>query len=50
VYAHLVYSAGKADVHMVIIDGRIQMEASELKVIEEEALFAEANLIGEGFV
>lgn len=50
VYANLVYSAGKADVDMVMIDGRIQMEGSTLNVIEEEALLAEATLISESFV
>ena len=49
VYANLVYSATKADVSTVLIDGRIQMEAGELIAFEECALMAEVRSISDKF-
>ncbi|NIS80126.1 MAG: amidohydrolase family protein [Anaerolineales bacterium] len=50
VYANLVYSASKADVDTVIIDGRIHMEGGRLSAIEEDTLLAEVNSISGDFV
>ena len=49
-YANLIYSANKADVDTVLIDGRIQMEAGELTAFDEDALMAEVRSISEKFV
>jgi 5-methylthioadenosine/S-adenosylhomocysteine deaminase len=49
VYAHLVYSANKADVDTVIIDGRVQLDAGRLTAFDEEALMAKVGSIGGGF-
>jgi 5-methylthioadenosine/S-adenosylhomocysteine deaminase len=49
VYANLVYSASKADVDTVIIDGHIQMENGSLTAFDEEALLAEVNSISSRF-
>jgi len=48
--ANLIYSASKADVDTVLIDGRIQMEAGELIAFEEDALMADVRAISEKFV
>ncbi|MBE9479805.1 MAG: amidohydrolase [Chloroflexi bacterium] len=49
-YANLIYSATKADVDTVLIDGRIQMEGGELIAFEEDVLMAEVRSISEKFV
>ena len=49
VYANLVYSATKADVSTVLIDGRLQMEAGELIAFDEDALMADVQSISDKF-
>lgn len=49
-YANLIYSANKADVDTVLIDGRIQMESGELLAFEEEALMVEVRSISDNYV
>jgi len=49
VYANLVYSATKADVSTVLIDGRLQMDAGELIAFDEDALMADVRSISDKF-
>lgn len=41
--AHLVYAAAAADVSLVIVDGRILVEAGRLTALDEEKIIAEAS-------
>jgi 5-methylthioadenosine/S-adenosylhomocysteine deaminase len=50
VYANLVYSADKADVDTVLIDGKILLENGHLITLDEDAIRAEVRAIGEKFV
>jgi 5-methylthioadenosine/S-adenosylhomocysteine deaminase len=50
VYANLIYSANKADVDTVLIDGRIQLEAGELIAFDEDALMTDVRSISDKFV
>lgn len=47
--ANLVYAAGKGDIDMVLIAGRIQLEDGKLTVLDDEALMAEAAEIADAF-
>ena len=49
VYAQLIYSANKADVDTVLIDGVIHLENGNLITMDEEAIKADARAIGETF-
>jgi 5-methylthioadenosine/S-adenosylhomocysteine deaminase len=49
VYANLIYSACKTDVHTVIIDGRLQLQAGELTGFDEQALMAEVRAVARQF-
>jgi 5-methylthioadenosine/S-adenosylhomocysteine deaminase len=49
IYAHLVYSVNKADVDMVLIDGKIHLEEGELTTLDEASIKAEVRAIGEQF-
>jgi 5-methylthioadenosine/S-adenosylhomocysteine deaminase len=49
VYAHLIYSANKADVDTVLIDGNIHLENGELMTLDEEKIKADVRAIGGNF-
>ncbi|MDF1512532.1 MAG: amidohydrolase [Anaerolineae bacterium] len=49
VYAHLVYAVNKADVDTVLIDGKIHLDNGNLVTLDEQAIIAEARIIGESF-
>ncbi len=42
--AHLVYAAAAADVHMVLVDGKLLLDNGELTTLDEEKIRAEASL------
>ena len=49
VYAHLIYSANKADVDTVLIDGKIHLENGNLVTMDEDAIKADVRKIGATF-
>ena len=49
VYANLIYSANKADVDTVLIDGKMHLEDGNLITLDEQAIKAHVRAIGEHF-
>lgn len=49
-YAHVAYAASSADVHTVIIDGRVVMEDRRILTLDEDAVLEEAQSAAEGLV
>lgn len=49
-YAHVAYAANSADVHTVIIDGRVVMEERHILTLEEDAVLAQAQSSAESLI
>ena len=49
IYANLIYSATKMDVHTVIINGRLQLQAGELTSLDEQEIIANARSVAGKF-
>ncbi|TYO97431.1 amidohydrolase [Desulfallas thermosapovorans] len=50
IYAHIAYAASSADVHTVIIDGRVVMENRRILTLDEDAIMARAHKCAEELV